>query len=384
MGTTRRDFMLSAAAGCAAGLSVASAAAAPRDEPIDSDIPKADKPLKLLILGGTGFLGPHTVNRAIARGHEMTLFNRGKSNTHLFPDLEKLRGDRHDDLKALEGRSWDAVIDTSGYVPRHVEATASLLADSVKQYVFISSCSVYADTSKIGMDETAPVIELDEHIVEQVKTMRESFAYYGGMKALCEQAAEAAMPGRATNIRPGLIVGPRDTSGRYTYWPVRIDRGGEVLAPGDGSDPVQYIDVRDLAEWIIKVIEDGTTGIFNAVGPKHPLTMAELLYGIQGVTTSDAKLTWVDTEFLNEHGVAPWSHMPVWIPPVDGYEGFHTTSIARAVAAGLSFRSVAVTAQDTLDWFYGLPPETQQRVKGVFTQERETEVLTAWHAREDT
>jgi 2'-hydroxyisoflavone reductase len=390
MSTSRRAFLQSMSAGaCLVGvMATAEGDTSPANLPWDRDglrpvtPDKAKRGLRILILGGTGLLGPHIVNYATARGHTITLFNRGRTNPHLFPDVEKLRGDRHDDIEALRGHEWDVVIDTTAYVPRHVTATATLLADHVDHYILTSSLSVYADHSVIGATEDSPVTVLDDAVLEEVRSIRESLAHYSGMKAHCEKAAEAVMPGRVTNIRPGLISGPRDPSGRFTYWPARMDRGGEVLAPSDGSDPIQLIDVRDLAEWVVHVAEERIIGVFNAVGPAtHAMNMHELLYGVRAVTDSDAKLTWVDTDFVLEHGLAGWTDLPVWIPPRDGYEGFHTVRVDRAVAAGLTTRPLATTAADTLAWFKSLSPEGQQRAGGVLTEEREAAVLKAWHAR---
>jgi 2'-hydroxyisoflavone reductase len=369
---TRRDFLqTSLAAGAVMGLAAAPSAARPV---------RAEGGGRLLILGGTGFLGPHVVEAARARGHEITLFNRGRTNPHLFPDVEKLRGDRDPDvgegLAALEGRAWDAVVDTSGYVPRHVRASAERLADAVGQYVFISSLSVYASNDAPGMDESAPVGTLEDETVEQV-----TGTTYGPLKALCERAAETAMPGRTASLRPGLIVGPRDSTDRFTYWPVRIARGGEVLAPGHHRDPVQYVDARDLAEWIVTVVERRIAGVFNANGPEAPTNIAELLYGCKAVTGGTATFTWADADFLAEQQVAPWMQMTVWVPPRDGYEGFHRMSSARAIARGLAFRPLADTVRDTLDWFGTLPEERRRNLRAGLPAEREAEVLAAWHAR---
>jgi 2'-hydroxyisoflavone reductase len=337
--------------------------------------------MNLLILGGTGFLGPHVVEAALARKHVPTLFNRGRTNPGLFPDLEKLQGDRDpnkgEGLNALRGRKWDAVVDTSGYVPRIARASAELLAPNVKQYVFISTVSVYSDVSKPGVNETSPVGKVDDPTVEQV-----TGATYGPLKALCEQAVEQAMPGRTTNIRPGLIVGPGDPTDRFTWWPARIDRGGEVLAPGNPDSPVQFIDARDLAGFIIKCLEDGHAGVFNAMGPRHPFPMAAMLYGCMAVTTSDVRLTWVDQDFLLKQGAAPWSELPLWIPDEGDSAGFSRVSNAKAVGVGLSFRPFADTARDTLafaktfaadhKWGAGIAPE------------KERAILAAWHARAPT
>lgn len=330
--------------------------------------------LKILVLGGTGFLGPHLVESMQRRGHTPTLFNRGKTRPSLFPDVEKLRGDRDGDLRALQGRSWDAVIDTSGYVPRVVRASAELLAPRVRQYVFVSSISVYADTTKPGIDESHPVATMPDPSSEDV------LPFYGALKALCEQAVAAAFPGRATNIRPGLIVGPGDPTDRFSYWPVRVAQGGEVLAPGDPDDPVQFIDVRDLADFILTTLERGTVGVFNANGPADPLGIGALLGACKAASASDARFTWAPAEFLAAQEVAPWSDMPVWVPPVDDGVGMTTTSSAKAVAHGLAYRPLDDTLKATLEWWATLPPERQAKLRAGVTREREASVLAAWHA----
>lgn len=379
MRQTRRSFLKgSLAAGMAVGMTAAPAEASPRPQAIRP----ASRKLRLLILGGTGFLGPHVVEAARSRGHTVTLFNRGRTNPGLFPDLEKLKGNRDPKkgagLKALAGRSFDAVLDTSGYYPRMVKASAELLADNIRQYVFISSISVYSDNSIVNMDESGPIATMPDPTLE---TVGKQFQYYGPLKALCEQAAEKALPNRTTNIRPGLIVGPRDNVPRFTYWPVRIERGGEVLSPGDPDDPVQYIDGRDLAEFIVACIENGTTGVFNATGPNWPTNIAELLYGCKAVTGPDARFTWVNADFLDQQNVQGWTHLPVWIPPKGEYEGYHRINIDKAIAAGLRSRPLAETARDTLDWFHAWPKGKRFPWGGVITPEREAEVLAAWHKR---
>lgn len=326
---------------------------------------------KILILGGTGFLGPHLVEAARSRGHTVTLFNRGKTRPELFPDVEKLRGDRDGDLAALKGRTWDSVIDTSGYLPRVVRASAELLAPSIRQYVFISSISVYADTSKLGIDETSPVAVAPDPATENVPE------FYGALKALCEQAAEQVLPGRTTSIRPGLIVGPYDPTDRFTYWPVRIAGGGEVLAPGDPAYAVQYIDVRDLAGFILTAIERGHAGIFNATS--LPLSMGDMLTRTRAALASDAAFTWVDLEFLEQNKIQPWSDMPAWAPPTPGYEGFAAVKIDRAVAAGLTFRPLEDTVTATMDWWNTLPEPRRAKLRAGITREREAELLAAWH-----
>ena len=334
---------------------------------------KAAKPLSILILGGTGFIGPHQVRYAVARGHKVTVFNRGKTNPGLFPDIEHLEGDRNGKLDALKGRKWDAVIDNPSTLPRWVRDAAQLLKDSAGQYVFISTLSVYADDSKPDQDEAAKTIELADPTVEKV-----TGETYGGLKALAEKEAEKAFPGKATIVRPGLIVGPGDTSDRFTYWPVRVARGGEVLAPGNPTDPVQFIDARDLGEWTIRLVEQKAFGTFNAMGPSSPLSMAEMLYGIRAVTTADVRFTWVPAEFLEQQKVRPWADMPVWLPPVGETAGFARRSNRRAIAQGLTFRPLADTARATLDWQESRSAEAKAKPRAGLTPEREAEVLAAW------
>lgn len=380
MYTTRRAFLqTSAAVGGALGLGIVSRAFSDDDltQSADQHITKAEVPLRILILGGTGFLGPHQVRYAISRGHTVTLFNRGKTNPHLFPALEKLRGDRDGDLEALKGREWDVVIDNSGYVPRVVRDSAELLKDAVSQYLFISTLSVHSDFSQMEMNEDSPVGKLDDPTVEEVTGQT-----YGPLKALCEQEVQRVYGDRATVIRPHLIAGPGDSTDRFTYWPVRIDRGGEVLAPGDPTDRVQYIDVRDLAGWCVRMVEQGHGGLYSAAGPEAPLTIGELLYGIRAVTSADVSFTWVDADFLAEHNVRPWSDMPIWIPPRDGFQGFATFSRERAMGKGLTYRPLAETAKDTLDWWKTLDEERRSKPRAGLAPERESEVLAAFHAPE--
>ena len=362
MNIDRREFLVGALAACAAH----------KVAPVVKPPPR----LTILILGGTGFLGPHVVTAARARGHTLTLFNRGKTHPGLFPDIEKLQGDRDGHLEPLAGRKWDAVVDTSGYVPRIVKASAELLAPNIKQYVFISTISVYKGLGKVGADESAPLETMPDPSNEEVRK------YYGALKALCEQAAEAAMPGRVANLRPGLIIGPGDPTGRFTHWPTRIADGGEVLAPGDGSTPVQYIDGRDLGEWIVTVIENTVVGTYNALGPAKPITMKQVLDACNAVAGNKATLTWVDAKFLDEHKVTGWQDMPMWLDPSGEDAGFGTMSNARAVAKGLTFRPIADTAKDTLAWVASLPAEQAAKVRSSgISREREAEVLAAWKSR---
>ena len=319
MTTSRRDFVqLSILAGGAAGLGLANPATAGT-----ADVGTASKKLKILVLGGTGLIGPPMVSYAVARGHEVTLFNRGKTNTELFPDLEKLKGDRNDDITALEaqvaaGRRWDVVVDNTASIPRWVTESAGLLAKAADYYLYTSSISAYADSSTPNADETAPVGQISAEDEAKVLTTKDiTGENYGPLKARCEEEARKAFTDQHTCVvRPGLIVGPGDYSDRFTYWPVRIYKGGEVMAPGNPTDPVQFIDARDLGEWYIRLVEAGTTGTFNGVGPRSPMSIAGMLYGIRATVDNDISFTWVDADFLEEHEVQPWRHMTVWVPPV--------------------------------------------------------------------
>jgi len=310
--------------------------------------PLCGAPKKILILGGTGFIGPHVVDAALARGHTVTLFNRGKTHPKLFADVEKLQGDRDGNLGALKDRTWDAVVDTSGYVPRIVKQSVELLAPKVGHYVFVSTMSVYANEDEVDAGETAAVQTLDDATTEDVSKA------YGALKAACEAVCEAGLPGRVTNLRPGWIVGPLDPTGRFTYWPSRLAQGGEVLAPGDGSTPVQLIDARDMATFIITAIENRTVGTFNVFGPSnHPhvqLTMKQLIEACNEAGGNKATPTWVDEAFLTAHEVTPWSEMPGWIPASPDTAGFSRRSNRRAIDAALKLRSVVETARDTLAW----------------------------------
>jgi len=342
----------------------------------DSDAP--GRALSLLILGGTSFIGPHQVEYALARGHQVTLFNRGRTNNHLFPQVEKLVGDRNGDLGALEGRSWDVVIDNSATrSPRWVDLTANLLKDSCERYVFVSTRSVYADTSRVPMTSAAPVWTYESAGVEPGT---ESLPY-GLAKALSEQVARTAFgDDRTLVLRPGLIIGPGDTTDRFTYWPVRIHRGGEVLAPGDGTDPVQIIDVRDFGEWLIRMAEAGESGTYNVVGPRTPRPMAELLYGIRAVTTAETTFTWVDQEFAINAGLRPYAELPVWRPAEGRFAGFARFDLTPEVEKGLTFRSLADTAAATLEYHFSRPAQRQAALRAGASAERERQVLDMWHA----
>jgi 2'-hydroxyisoflavone reductase len=291
--------------------------------------------VRLLVLGGTKFLGRAAVEAALARGDEVTLFNRGETNPELFPELEKLRGDRDGDLSALEGREWDAVIDPSGYVPRVVRASAELLRGSVGHYVFVSSGSVYAEPYVAGYDESAPTVELADPESEDV------LADYGALKAACERVVREVFPDASTNVRAGLIVGPHDSSGRFPYWPLRLSLGGPVLAPAPPDQLVQFVDVRDLGAWLVEACAKGVSGTFNATG--EPVRLDTVL-----AACGDGELVWVDEQFLLDQGVQPWMELPLWVPREAA--AFLQMNIAAAVAAGLRFRPLEETARDTLAW----------------------------------
>jgi 2'-hydroxyisoflavone reductase len=407
---TRRQFIFSTAA------TLASGTALPNFVRAAEATGKSSKPLRILILGGTGFLGPHCTESAIARGHSVTHFNSGRTEElrknagrpSVVPDgVEKLFGNRDpnktaDDRKTegktnapkdpkspkgltqLEGKKWDAVIDTSGFFPRMVKASAELLAASVKQYVFISTISVYKDTSA-PFDETAALNTLSDPTTEE---MGKDFANYGGGKALCEKAAETTMPGRVTNIRPGFIVGPRDTSGRFIYWPVRASMGGNMIVPGNPADPIQIIDVRDLADWIIHCIENNVVGAYNATGPEKELSMKSFIEGVRKGVGSDVSFTWVANDFLESKGIH--DQFALYAPPTGETAGFHRASVSRALAKGLKFRPVSDTAKATLDWYKTLPSEIQARVAPQFAQRLNEEawlaiekrLLESWGERE--
>jgi 2'-hydroxyisoflavone reductase len=347
--------------------------------------------MRALVLGGTGFIGPPMVEFLLERGHTVTIFNRGRTHAELFPDVEKLVGDRNDDLEALKGRTWDVVFDNHATLPRWVRQTGELLRGSVGRYVHVSTISVYAEPGytlpdgrfaepgwneeeRLRLDEDAPLAQLPEDWdgSEQVTGLT-----YGPFKWMAEAEAEKAFPGRTTIVRPGLIVGPGDPTDRFTYWPVRIERGGEVLVPGTGGDSVQFIDARDLVRFIVTLAENDVSGVFNATGPETRLSMAELVHGLRAVTTGPIRFTWLDADFLEAQGVRPWSDMPVWIPgdPVS------YVRLDRALEAGLAFRSLADTARDTLEWHASRPEEQQTRLRSGLSPEREAEVLAAWHAR---
>jgi 2'-hydroxyisoflavone reductase len=331
--------------------------------------------MKLLLIGGTRFLGRAIVNDALEKGYEVTLFNRGQSNPDLYSGkVETLIGDRDGGLGVLDGRSWDAVIDTCGYVPRLVRDSAEKLKDAVDHYTFISTLSVYSDPSQIGQDESGPLGTIEDETSEEI-----TGETYGPLKVLCEQSISEVMgDARALHLRAGLIVGPHDLSDRFTYWPVRVARGGAVLAPDSPDKGVQFIDVRDLAAWTVQATEAKLHGPYNATGPNGRLTLGEVLQTCRDESGSDAHITWVSEAFLLENEVGAYVEMPLWVPAE--YAGFDTFNCQKAIDAGLKFRPLAETVRDTLSWQATRPADYQWR--GGLTPEREAELLEKWHAAE--
>ena len=314
--------------------------------------------MKLLVLGGTKFLGRHVVEAALARGDEVTIFTRGQTNPDLFPEVEKLRGDRDGNLGALEGRTWDAVIDPSCYVPRVARMSGELLRDAVDRYVFVSTVSVYGDFSK-PIDESTPLAELEDPATEEV------MEHYGALKAACERVFDELYGDRVTHVRAGLIVGPHDPTDRFTYWPRRLAEGGDVLAPGDPDAPVQFVDARDLAAFMLLLAERGPGGPINSTGPAQKLTMRELFERMDG----DFTLHWVADQTLLDAGVEPWMQLPLWMPGEE-WAGLLEVDVSKALAAGLTFRPVEETSRDTLAW--SLEAGEQRET---LSRERERELL---------
>ena len=372
--TRRRFLATSAAAAGTAALGPARALAASASPAVtaatDPTPRRSHRPLRILILGGTGFIGPHMVRYAMYRGHHVTLFNRGRTAPELFPGVETLIGDRDGQLDALRGGTWDAVIDNSGYVPRHVRDSAELLRDSVGRYLFTSTGSVY-NFDQDELTEDSELLPIEDPTSEDVNR------YYGPLKVLCENAVMDTYRERGTVMRLHVVAGPGDPTDRFTYWPVRIDHGGEIIAPGSPDTPVQYIDVRDLAEFMMLCLERDIGGIYNTAGPAlDPTSMAEFLYGIRAVTSTPLSFTWMDEEFLAERE----ARFQLWYPPTEGpIRGLSRVRSHRAVAVGLKFRPLAVTALDTLDWFNSLPEERRNAFE--LNLERDQGLLEEWKAR---
>jgi len=378
MRTTRRDLLKFGA------LAAVSASIPATASPSAGDVGRAERPLDILILGGTGFTGPFQVQYALARGHRITLFNRGRRPSPEWPgEVEQLFGDRNTgDLGSLRGRRWDVCIDNPTSLPFWVRDAGRVLAGNVGHYIFISTISVYADGSKPGITEDAPLAQYRgrDPMAETRETLLADIEnLYGPLKALSEAEARKCFGDRVTIVRPGYIVGPRDDTDRFTYWPHRIAQGGEVLVPGDGSDPVQVIDARDLAEWVVRLAENGTTGTFNACGPDYVLGTDAMAHGCHAVTGGPVRFTHVPAEFLERQGAL--GEFPIWVSSRAGpYAGYGAVSNARAIAAGLTFRPLATTVSDLLAWFRGLPVERQAKLNAGPSRERERELLDAWRA----
>ena len=388
MSTTRREFLLrSAAAAGAVGLGIVPRIALGDDR--ESSPGHASKPLDILILGGTGFMGPEQVNYALARGHHITLFNRNKTRPDMFKgQVDQLIGDLNNDTSALAGKKFDVVIDNPTTAPAWVRNVAQYMKGNTGHYIFISTISVYPDNSTPNADETAPTTPLPDSLDPYTLDRQNFGRYYGALKSRSEKDVQENYPGKFTIIRPGLIVGPLDPSDRFTYWPVRVARGGEVLAPGEPNDVTQFIDARDLAEWTIRMAEKGPQdggGIYNATGPRQPMPMGQFLQTCKEVTGSDARFTWVPWSFLQEQKIRGWRDMPIVVPPNGPTAGFDRRNIDRALAKGLTFRPVTVTIKDTLEWNKTRPQDAQDKlaagaIAGISAQ-REAEVLAAWHAK---
>ncbi|KEQ23156.1 NAD-dependent epimerase/dehydratase family protein [Paenibacillus tyrfis] len=326
--------------------------------------------MNLLILGGTRFLGRALAETALDRGHTLTLFHRNRHGQDVFPEAEHLIGDRESELELLQGRTWDAVIDTCGFVPRVVRSSVELLKERVGHYTFISSVSVYEDLKRLHVKEDAPVATLSDESTEDVTQ------HYGALKALCEKAVEDAMPGRALHIRPGLIVGPYDYSDRFTYWPHRIAQGGEVLVPPK-EGRVQVIDARDLAAWIIDLVEKQTVGTFHASGSDS--TMEQLVDACSRFSSRPAEFTWVTEPFLREQQVGEWIELPLWLQS-DSLIGLFAMDNTKAFASGLTTRPLIDTVRDTLAW--DRSRQSEEKRKAGLDPARETELLRLWHSRD--
>ncbi len=337
---------------------------------------RGDTPQRVLVMGGTGFIGPHIVRALRDAGHRLTLFNRGKTNPGLFPGLELIKGDRLTaDIEKLNGRTWDVVIDTAAYVPRAVNTLMDQLDhESLRQYVFVSTISVYSNFGTPGIDENAPKEVLPDPQSEDVKQ------YYGALKFACEEAARSALPGKVLAIRPGMIIGPGDRTDRFTYWPVRVARGGRVLAPGEPSERIQTIDARDLARWIARCVNARTVGEYNATSDVG-VSFGSMLEACRTVVNPDAVLVWVPHEFLLAQGVNEWVDLPFWVSPDGDLAGAWTVNTARATAAGLTHRPIRDTVADLYTWWRAQPEERRASLRAGMSAEREAEVLAAWDER---
>ncbi len=387
MNKTRRQILQAGLAGSAA---LMSGCVRSDSEPDEVEIVSGSKrPLRILILGGTGFIGPHMVHEALRRGHEISLFNRGRTNRALFPDLELLVGDRNNGLDALRGRTWDAVVDNSGYVPRHVADSAQLLSPAVSRYIYVSSVSVYAamsgnltaadyhDVDVANTEYDSALVTMPDETVEEVTSET-----YGPLKVLCEKAATEAMgEDRITILRPTWVAGPGDNSDRFTYWPVRVSRGGEMLVPGAPADRIQIVDVRDLANFVVDSLEQKITGIYNMVNPPRTYSMGQLMTDCQVITGSDASLTWVDLPFIEKHGLHTGGELPIWAPASGDTRSDAIVNGDRSFARGMTTRPERETIRDILQWWPTLPEDRRNNIRAGMSAEREAEMLAAWHAQ---
>ncbi len=370
MNKNRRRFLKSSLLG---GAAVAAGCAPGSDT--DTDSARAPSPpLDILVLGGTGFIGPHMVREALRRGHQVSLFNRGRTNNELFPDLKLYEGDRNNGLQSLEGGKWDVVVDNSGYVPRHVEDSARLLAPAVSHYLYVSTISVY-DKSAPPITEDSPLATMADESVEEVTAET-----YGPMKALCEKrVVEQVGAARTTILRPTYICGPGDRTDRYTYWPVRTMRGGEMLWPGKPSNHIQIIDVRDFANFTVDCLEKRIAGIFNTVTPLRSFTMGDLLQDSLAVTAVDMTPVWVDKQFIDTNKVAEGNGLPIWEHPDGEYAALSLVDGSRAAAAGLENRPTRETARDTIAWWKTLPADRQEKLRAGLSAQKEKELLDLWN-----
>lgn len=384
----RREFLTQV--GAAGGALVLGAASA--------DSRSADRPLNVLILGGTGHIGPYHVRAAVARGHKVAVFSRGKTHADLPSTVERLVGDRNKDLESLKNRDWDAVMDLATYGPAWVRSLGEALKGRVKHYTFISTVSVY------DLSAGSPPIS-EKHAVLEYKGKQDPYAltqhhgeHYGALKVLCEREAERQFPGRTLILRPGYIGGPDDTHDILVYWPLRAEKGAEMLAAGDPSTPVQFIDVRDMAEWAIRLIEANTTGVFNTIGPVTPITLRHVVDAACKVVATTPKVTWIPKEWLvKQKNSELWGTLLFW---EHNQRALASLSNERAVAHGLTTRPLDATLADTLRWYKRKPADYQTQVNVGFRRkpdgsgyernmmswasylEREKETLTAWHAQQ--
>jgi 2'-hydroxyisoflavone reductase len=343
--------------------------------------------MKVLILGGTRFLGRALVKEALKRGHEITLFNRG-TNKEKFPEVEQLIGNRDSDVSHLENRKWDVVMDTCGFAPHQIKKIAAVLGDNIEHYTYISSISAYKDWIPLNITEDYHLQSMppDNKLKDVEEGKISPYEYYGALKVLCEAEAEKHWPGRVLHIRAGLLVGPLDYTDRLPYWVQRVAQGGKVLVPGRPDRPVQLIDIKDVATWVFDMAENRKVGMFNVTGPDNELTIEELLNNCKVVTNSDAEFVWTDEQFVLDHKIQPWTEMPLWIPehfPLEGetepWKGASFISVEKAVNAGLSFRPLEDTIHDVYQWEKAR--KNSERKTGI-SREREEELLETWFQKE--